>query len=443
MIIRLEKIGTFPISIIGMGFFFIGYFYQNVEVIIITLAGGYILNIYSDFKPDNPIFIAGLFWLMYITAYPISSIYFSSTIGSIEPDVVKILFVGGVGFWGMILGSSISAALCRPHPRNHVNLMFKDLKNSNSNAYLYVPAIVFFCLLPIFVDTLYSLRGIQVLRKYEIGAYSLDGSLAYIFQFSAFLYFSSLSHITPKRTSAYLLIFCTIFLMYFLFTGERDFLVRALILSMLYLYTERKIKAFSCFFVVVTGVFLQPYLQSMKGLFSFGGTEMPAITFSTVFSGEFRAQGLNFHRILDNWGASSSLYKGSLLNDILRFLYLSEESSTAQFGREIMGRTSGSGIGFSLLAQFYLVGGVGLVGFFGFFVGYFLQFIRNNIKTSLTWMYFYATCLFAASYSLRADFANLLSSIFKLGLVPIVAFSVLGYFMQRILVYKNQMNPSR
>jgi hypothetical protein len=127
-------------------------------------------------------------------------------------------------------------------------------------------------------------------------------------------------------------------------------------------------------------------------------------------------------------------------NDFLRFLNINTHSSTSLFGREVLGRTGGAGIGFSFPGQIFLTfGWIGLL-FFGFVLYLILNFFRVKNNSSID-IYLYISIVFSFAYSLRADFANLLAGIFKIGIVPLLLVKIIEKIFYKKIFDKSKFLP--
>jgi len=184
---------------------------------------------------------------------------------------------------------------------------------------------------------------------------------------------------------------------------------------------------------MLAGFLSVPLSQSMKGLLSYGAYIVDDDNFfHSLFSGEFMSQGRNFNYMLSYKDRMEYYYDDMLVNDFLRFIKVNEFSSSSLFGEKIVGRVGGAGIGFTFIGQIYFSHGFTGLFIMGLVIGYILSKLRVVAPTSPINTYIYITVLFGVSYSLRADFANLLANTIKLGLVPVFLLIFSSWFIKRV-----------
>lgn len=260
----------------------------------------------------------------------------------------------------------------------------------------------------------------------------LTGVLPVYFLSFLFVYVS-IKYIRQKNIS-WLVFFVSFFIVIFLINGERDLAVRAVLLAT-FLVAIMSNKSLAYFYILlIVGIFLVPVSQQLKGVFSYGS--MTAISMPSVAelaSGEFVAQGRNFNLMMQTETSIKSFYGNMILNDILRFIYISPNSSGSLFGKEILGYNGTVGLGFSLLGELYITGGYLLLLVFGLIIGALLTFCFRMTSVSIYFFYIYGTLVFGCGYALRADFANLLAGIFKLGFLPMLFLYVIVLIRSRRL----------
>lgn len=368
--------------------------------------------------PSSPLVIVGLFWVLYIVSYPLGVSLFQPQ--GVDDNLRSTVFFGGVALISFCIGFVVFTGLSR---RGTEYISFRDLRRVGSfeGVALYASLIISCLLIPFYFYDLMVVSASSARYKYELES-SSSGAPLYILLFSLFVFFGLLYERSSSRLSRwYLYFFVFIFIVYYLFTGQRDFLVRSVMLVLFLIYLREKLSIKTIWLVFVCGIVMQPVLQAGKGLLSFGAGSFE-FTAASLFSGEFSSQGRNFYYILQDLGRAQFVYDGSMLRDIKRFLNLGEQSSTNLFGSEFLGRRGGAGMGFSLLAQFYIAGGVLALIVFGLFSAFAMQFIRRWFPLSVLGVYVYVTFVFAFGYSLRADLANLLSQSIKFGAIPVFAF---------------------
>lgn len=393
---------------------------------ILFFGGIYFLSWCFIKDPFSPVILFGLFLFFYTVSWPMLLI-----IGGIEDasTIQKsnvILSSGILVFCGILLSSLFSFK---------VGKCFKvtnELKTiaDNSNISLYL-AIMFF---PAFLLSIYEVITSEATLKYEMDTSGLTGVLVYFFLTFSFVYFAS----RQKKNFLFVSVFVLMFFIYYLFTGQRDLFVRAFLMALLLFYTKEKVSKKGVLFLFLAGFVFLPVSQSLKGILSYGRGEfsIDGMSFLSFFSGEFMSQGRNFFWMLEYPLKMDEVYGNMLWNDTLRFFKLYSHSSTNLFGTEVLGRDGGSGLGFSLLGELYFSGGWSVLFIFGILTGLMMNWLRRKCFYSQIGIYIYVTVLFSCAYSLRADFANLLAGIFKLGLIPIVLLVVMVQFFRYLELMK-------
>lgn len=216
--------------------------------------------------------------------------------------------------------------------------------------------------------------------------------------------------------------------LYFFFVGERDVLVRALLMVVVLGVVSGFISKSTTIFIFFLGLLAEPLLQAAKAIFVLGFAQY-GFSVRDIFFGEFSAQGRNFYLALQNSELVAQVYKNSIWNDFLRFLYLEESSSVSLFGREILGREGGAGLGFSLFAQIYFAGGYIGLFFLGFVLMQIIKFFEPDRYSTVS-IFFYVSVIFGISYSFRADIANLLGNVIKVGIIPMATILISLYFLK-------------
>jgi len=228
---------------------------------------------------------------------------------------------------------------------------------------------------------------------------------------------------------------------YTLVTGERDIVFRVGFIALLIHFDRRHTqilsdtrKASSFAFTIcllISIAVLVPISQGFKAVLISESPGIQGFAFSTIFSNEFLSAGRNFYSLLLYRVESDFSHIGT---DILRaFLpsllsdYFDIVSTASWFGSEFRVNndfSGSSGWGFTLIGQGYLVGGIFGVFFISLLYGLIIGSLYNQRVSSIYWYAFYLLAFTTSIYVIRADLANLLSQIFKVG-----GFSVLILFV--------------
>lgn len=220
-----------------------------------------------------------------------------------------------------------------------------------------------------------------------------------------------------------LYIFLIIALVYMLATGERDVIFRIVFVFLLIYYDRKQNVSFLLIiFILLSIAILIPISQGFKAIFLTGSITISQLGLSSVFSNEFLSAGRNFYSLF-LYGVEHDI--SYLFNDLIRATFpsivsesLNIHSTTSWFGSEyrVMHGFSGtSGWGFTLIGEGYLIGDIFGVALVSFLYALIIGNLYNLRVKSIYWYSFYLLAFASSIYVLRADFANLLSQVFKIG----------------------------
>lgn len=227
---------------------------------------------------------------------------------------------------------------------------------------------------------------------------------------------------------------------YFLLLGERDVFFRIAVLMFLLFVEKKNIPAFlSVLFVVSVAVVVTPVSQGFKAFFLSGDTGFAGLDLRLIFSNEFISASRNLYSLV-YYGVDHSF--SFLINDVLRafvpsaFISAIGIQSTGSWFDTIYRLENGfqgtSGWGFTIIGQGYLVSGC-----FGIF------FVMTVIATIVSLLYrlaykgqyyyvFYLLALTTYIYIIRADLANLLSQVFKIGGLAVIGVYIAHCFFNNL-----------
>lgn len=218
----------------------------------------------------------------------------------------------------------------------------------------------------------------------------------------------------------------------YLCTGERDHLLR-LFLAMAILVADTR-SHITVATVVLMAAFI-PLIVTFSGMFKAallsGHVHYISHSNEDFFTGEFVSAGRNLYE-LHRRGVEPSW--SFFLTDLARGMLppgfgAALLSATAWFHniyRVDMNFAGSSGWGLGLIPEGYICGGeLGIVVVMGF-VGALLALLYRARNASLSAAVFYALAATSAVYCIRADIANFISMVFKLGLVAVYAPAVLN-----------------
>lgn len=226
---------------------------------------------------------------------------------------------------------------------------------------------------------------------------------------------------------------------YFLLLGERDIFFRVSILAVLILVDRKNIPVFlSALFIVFLAIIIVPLSQEFKAVFLSGDISVTKQGLDLVFSNEFISAGRNVYSLM-YYGVDHSL--SFLFNDVQRAFIPSIlmpetdiQSTGAWFDSvyRVTHNFSGTaGWGFTIIGQGYLIAGYWGVFIVMSIIAMVISLLYKRCYKSEYWYVFYLIALTTYIYIIRADFANLLSQVFKIG-----GLSVLGvYFAHCVFLY--------
>lgn len=405
-------------ALTALSIFFISIFEPSVISCIVLFSICYFPSWFGSKSLFEPLPFFGMFLYFYVISF---SCFVLITEGySVSYNQHFILIMSGFCTYLGLLLAEIAAG---PTAISHTS--FIDLQSQDFNKLSRVLSIIF---APFFIISLYEVMASGNVNKYELNTGGIFNALAYYFLAFFFIYVTS-----AKRNLKFkIFIFLLMFFLFYLVSGERDFFIRAFLLILFFLYITDKINNKVTIIAFILGFLLAPLSQSLKGMLGYNSDKLETILIFdnfiiTLFSGEFMSQGRNFYWMLEYKDRMAQIYENMLVNDILRFFKLYEHSSASLFGEKIVGRDGGSGVGFSLLGELFFSFGFPGLFLFGLLTGLFLKQVAKIASKSSLSIYMYITILFSCSYALRADFANLLAGVIKIGLLPVITVLVLRY----------------
>lgn len=378
-----------------------------------------------------PQVIFTIFMVLYVVSYPMKLVMLGDSSTSYFNDVETTVLAGQF----LILGFFSAAILPKPIQmraklnvvKNRLEIIFRN-PSAIGRAILICLAVIIASLMLLKIQ---GNVGTEASSKHQL---STSGFLVMIVFFALpvffFLIFSSRHELTKRNWLVSSMIFVTLFFVYFSYTGERDVLVRAVLIVYIIGIVNGFLGKSSAVAILIAGVFSEPVLALIKA-FAVIGIQDYSVSAASIFSGEFSSQGRNFLWAVQREQVVSEIYADTLWKDFLRFLYINDASSTSLFGREVIGRSGGAGLGFSILAQFYFSGGYPLIFALGYLM-YLILYIFEPQRSSLVSAFLYASVIFGLAYSLRADLANLLGQVFKVSLMPILLVIFLLYIGRKL-----------
>lgn len=219
---------------------------------------------------------------------------------------------------------------------------------------------------------------------------------------------------TGKFQTKQMLITMCALLFLTLFSGERDFIFRFVILNVFILWYLKKIEIKHI--VILIPIALAGFIlsSSYKYYFLTGNMSVSGGDFwYSVLSGEFESASRNLQEVVNHsvWTLGIKGYR-QIFFDIIGVFYSGIESTTAWYNN-VFYKNSTTQYGFSLVGEGYVIGGaLGVVCLF-VLVGLIIKWFYKNANRSnymlAAYMYFTTIVI----YSIRADFSTILSGIVK------------------------------
>lgn len=214
-----------------------------------------------------------------------------------------------------------------------------------------------------------------------------------------------------------------------LFSGERDFIFRFLLITIMLLWMLKKIKIRHLLIITPVAIALIPLSHTFKYYFltqtiSSGSGKW----IQSLLSGEFESASRNLQELVNH----SEMVKGIMGIEQLGIDFLSvfssKLSSPTKWFADTFYANSTVGYGFTLTGEGYIIGGVfGIIVLFaiiGLIIRWFYKNSPRNIYSFSAYLYF----LTIVVYAIRGDFGTILSALIKqIGFVLLVI-----YFLERI-----------
>ncbi|MCQ4306541.1 oligosaccharide repeat unit polymerase [Pseudomonas stutzeri] len=217
-----------------------------------------------------------------------------------------------------------------------------------------------------------------------------------------------------------LVIFVCIF--YLALTGERDIFFRLMLcLMLIYYFKMRNFSKLKLLVFAVGIALLVPVSQSFKAVMVSGFVGID-FDLNKIFSNEFISASRNIYSVL-YFEAERNPYL--LISDIGRAvipsMFFGEDwfsSANTWFNKEFLllnGFSGRTGWGFGLVPEGYVVGGVGGVIAVMSLTAFMISICYRLRLRSEYFLVFYLFAFSVSIYVIRADVANLLSQMFKIG----------------------------
>ena len=293
----------------------------------------------------------------------------------------------------------------------------------------------------IMVSGLFVLSSALIIRKsgyHNKGEIYSEGNVYVNFAFSLiyiihtiYVYLMQINHKTNnKKDNIRLIVFVGfISMLLAMFSGERDILLRFFVITIFSLYLNKVInkKGFSLLLVAlvivlpITGIFKYHFLSSELGNIYQDFTFKSIV--SSLFVGEFESASKNLQMLAnDKINVLGCLGGRTYISDITRIIGYAPNSALRWFNSKYY---SGSkiGHGFTIVGEGLLNFGIVGIVFNFIIIGISMSWFYRNRYKSETLMTIYILLIPIMVYSVRADFANILSPLFRQILVPLYIFN--------------------
>lgn len=205
-----------------------------------------------------------------------------------------------------------------------------------------------------------------------------------------------------------------------LFSGERDFVFRFLIITVIFLFYIGKLKRFHIFLLAPIGIAILILSDKYKYFLSSGLIhDSSESMISKLFAGEFEAASTNLQIVISQ-KMSHSLGLERYILDIASAFTTKIQSASSWFSDLFYaGRTVQ--YGFSIIGEGYVIGGVVGVIFISVIIGALIRFFYKRACKSVYWYATYLYFITVTIYAIRMDLGTILSAIVKqIGLVLFV-----------------------
>ncbi|MFQ8582261.1 MAG: O-antigen polymerase [Holdemania massiliensis] len=199
-----------------------------------------------------------------------------------------------------------------------------------------------------------------------------------------------------------------------LFSGERDFIFRFILINILILWVLKILKTKQLIILVPLLFLLIPLSSMFKYYFLRGSVNtLNTNVFHSLFSGEFESASRNLQILINCFDQTNGIKGFSQIILDLVSVFDSSINSTSTWFNSMFYSGSQTQYGFSLVGEGYLIGGYfGVVFLFmliGVIIKIFYVFSNRNLYLLAAYLYFITITI----YSIRGDFGIILSGIAK------------------------------
>jgi hypothetical protein len=212
--------------------------------------------------------------------------------------------------------------------------------------------------------------------------------------------------------------------------GERDYLLRALVITVLIVWDFRRRPKFPAIVAIGLGVIVAlPWLQSLKAAGLGGSAGGYQFELVSLFSQEFRVAAQNTYVVLARDVDAYATPVQVLSRDLIRalspnILGFSAQSTTSWFNATIYFDLT-SGRGFTLVGYGYLLGGAAGVCALYAVMGMIYRYVYMRRSRSYMWLATYVLMVPLWMYVQRADIGTWLAQMSRSILLLLIVFSFL------------------
>lgn len=205
-----------------------------------------------------------------------------------------------------------------------------------------------------------------------------------------------------------------------IFSGERDFIFRFIIITAVFLFFTGKLKRHHIIIFAPIGGLILILSDKYKYFFSTGMVnESSESVIYRFFAGEFESASTNLQIVIsqkmtNSWGLERYLL------DIASAFTTRIQSVSSWFSDLFYGGRTVQ-YGFSIVGEGYVTGGVFGVAFISIVLGVIIRFFYKRLCKGTYWFATYLYFITVVIYSIRMDLGTILSAIVKqIGLVLII-----------------------
>ena len=359
------------------------------------------------------------FFVIYSTFYPLQVIVTGFGYSKFEnnqellKDSVNYAFIGLITFIVIV-----NFLIEMQKNKAYSNLLVK----SNCSFYLS-EKLLLLIVVPIIVYVLVSILGSGATRKLDID--NVSNTVGYFAAIVVIgLFTLKIGRIkVPFFCNGTSLCFLLLFTIYMLVTGERAIFIRGVLVGLIFFCNSNNLVRWQMVIcILIATVVVVPFLQSFKSVLLSGTLNLQQISIELILSNEFISASRNFYSVL-LYGVNHSY--AFLYNDIIRavvpkFLIPSLDIASTGLWFHLVYRVEHrfhgtSGWGFGIIAHGYLIDGIFGIILVMSIMAVIVTIIYNNRGRSEYFYLFHISTLLTSIYCIRADMANFLSQVFKIG----------------------------